>query len=299
VHLRRAGHILGAATIDCQWEGTRIVFSGDLGRYRDPVMPDPEPVTAADYLVIESTYGDRRHETADPEVLLAGIVNRTVHRGGTVVIPAFAVGRTQSLLYYLDRLPASGQLANVPVFLDSPMAMDATDLLHRHREDHRLSADACARACSVAHYVRSPAESKELTANPMPKVIISASGMASGGRVLHHLKHYLPDRRNTVLFAGYQAAGTRGRAMIDGADSVKIHGEYHPVRAEIANLSMLSAHADQEEILAWLAHFARPPQRTFIVHGEPIAADALRLRIEERLGWACQVPDSMETVRLG
>jgi metallo-beta-lactamase family protein len=298
VHLRHAGHILGAATVDCEWSGTRVVFSGDLGRFNDPVMVDPEPVPAADYLVIESTYGDRRHEVADPAVLLADIINRTVHRGGTVVIPAFAVGRTQSLLYHLDRLTNAGQLRNVPIFLDSPMAIDATELLCAHLDDHRLPPDACKRACTAAQYVRTVEASKALTADPMPKVIISASGMATGGRVLHHLKRYLPDRRNTVLFAGFQAAGTRGRAMVDGVDAVKIHGEYFPVRAEVANLSMLSAHADQDEILSWLRGFEKPPRMTFIVHGEAIASDTLRRRIEEELQWPCKVPEQSETVTL-
>jgi metallo-beta-lactamase family protein len=298
IRLRRAGHILGAATIDCEWEGTRIVFSGDLGRFNDPIMVDPEPVVEADYLLIESTYGDRRHDQTDAQRLLGDVVRRTVARGGTVLIPAFAVGRTQSVLYHLDRLMASGELRNIPVFLDSPMAIDVTSLLHAHLDDHRLTADMCTRVCRIATYVQTVEDSKALTANPMPKVIISASGMAAGGRVLHHLKRYLPDRRNTVVFAGFQAAGTRGRAMVDGADSIKIHGAYYPVRAEIGNLSLLSAHADQDELLLWLGRFEKPPRMTFIVHGEPIASDALRHKIEEDLGWRCKVPEHLETVPL-
>ena len=296
--LDRAGHILGAAIVELVWQGVTTVFSGDLGRYDDPVMVDPTQIRAADYLVVESTYGDRRHDRRDPEDTLAEIVTRTVRRGGTVVIPAFAVGRAQSLLFHLERLKSSGRISNVPIFLDSPMAIDATELLCRHLDDHRLPADRCRVSCGVAQYVRDVDESKALTANPMPKVIISASGMATGGRVLHHLKRYAPDRNSTILFAGYQAAGTRGAAMMAGVEAVKIHGDYVPVRAEIDNLSSLSAHADADEILRWLRGFARAPRMTFITHGEPTASDVLRHRIEEELGWPCKVPEHLEKVKL-
>lgn len=298
VRLRRAGHILGAATIECDWAGQRIVFSGDLGRLDDPMMVDPEPVASADYLVVESTYGDRSHDRRDPQEALAEIVNRTTGRGGTVIIPAFAVGRAQSLLYHLERLSVAGRLPNVPIFLDSPMAVNASNLLCSHLDDHRLTADACRRACGIAQYVRGVEESKALTANPVPKIIISASGMATGGRVLHHLKRYAPDGRSTILFTGFQAAGTRGAAMVGGADRVKIHGEYIPVRAEVQNLSMLSAHADADEIMTWLGRFESAPKMTFVSHGEPSASDVLRRRIEEELGWQCRVPEQLEKVVL-
>lgn len=186
----------------------------------------------------------------------------------------------------------------MPIFLDSPMAIDASELLHTHLDDHRLSAAECDRACKIAHYVRSVDESKALTANPVPKVIISASGMATGGRVLHHLKRYAPDARNSIIFAGFQAAGTRGADMVAGADNVKIHGAHFPVRAEVHNLSMLSAHADADEILTWLRRFERTPRLTFISHGEPTASDALRRRIEEELGWPCPVPEHLQRVPL-
>jgi len=295
--LRRAGHILGAAIVELFWQKTKIVFSGDLGRYDDSMMLDPTPIREADYLVVESTYGNRRHDRRDPEDMLGKIVNHTVRRGGTVVIPAFAVGRAQSLLLHFERLKSSGSL-DVPIFLDSPMALDATELLCRYLDDHKLPVNQCKAACGVARYVRDVEESKALTANPMPKVIISASGMATGGRVLHHLKRYAPDPNNTILFAGYQAAGTRGAAMIDGVESVKIHGQYIPVRAEIANLSSLSAHADSDEILRWLRGFEVAPRTTFITHGEPTASDVLRRRIEEELGWTCKVPEHLEKVEL-
>lgn len=296
--LRRAGHILGAASVQLNWNDRKIIFSGDLGRYNDATMVDPVEVNYADYLVVESTYGNRLHARIDPEAALLDVIGATVARGGTVIVPAFAVGRTQSLLYYLERLKGSGHLANVPVFLDSPMAQDASEIFCRDLKDHKLAAHACRRTCAVAHYVRSVDESKSLMENPMPKVIISASGMATGGRVLHHLKRYAPDPKNTILFAGFQAGGTRGAAMLAGVESIKIHGSYFPVRAEVKNLDMLSGHADADEILRWLRGFKSPPRMTFVTHGEPAASDALRHRIEEELGWRCLVPEHGQKVEL-
>jgi metallo-beta-lactamase family protein len=298
VRLRRTGHILGAGSVQLDWAGITAVFSGDLGRYDDPIMVDPASVDRADYLLVESTYGDRRHDQRDPAEALAEIVGATVGRGGTVIIPAFAVGRAQSLLFHLWRLKSKGRLSNVPVFLDSPMAVDASEIFCRDIEDHKLAQADCRSACAVAHYVRGVEESKALTDNPMPKIIVSASGMATGGRVLHHLKRYAPDPRNTILFAGFQAGGTRGAAMMSGAKSVKIHGEYVPVHAQVRNLDMLSAHADADEVLRWLRGFKTAPRMTFVVHGEPSASDALRHRIEEELGWRCMVPDHAQKVEL-
>ncbi|MFC3068449.1 MBL fold metallo-hydrolase RNA specificity domain-containing protein [Phenylobacterium soli] len=294
VTLRRAGHILGAATVQVDWKGTKVVFSGDLGRYGDATMVDPEPVEEADYLLVESTYGDRKHETRDPDEALGDIIERTTQRGGTVIIPTFAVGRAQSLLYHLWKLKQAGRLGLVPIYLDSPMAINATDLLCKHLEDHRLPPDVCSASCDIATYVRDVEQSKAVTADRMPKVILAASGMATGGRVLHHIKAYGPDHRNTILFSGFQAAGTRGRAMVEGAKEVKIHGQWIPINAEVQNLQMLSAHADADEILRWLSGFRRPPKKTFIIHGEPNASDALRLKIEDKLGWDCVVPQMME-----
>lgn len=286
---RRAGHILGAATIQLDWAGRTIVFSGDLGRYDDPIMRDPAVVDHADYLLVESTYGNRLHEKGDPAKLLDEIVSRTTGRGGTVVIPAFAVGRTQSILFHLHQLKLRGRLANVPVFVDSPMAVNASDMFCAHLDDHKLTAQQCADFCGIAKYVRDVEQSKALNQDRTPKIIISASGMATGGRVLHHIKHLAPDTRNTILFAGFQAAGSRGAQMIAGLKNVKIHGQFVPVRAEVRSLDMLSAHADADEIIRWLRGFSKAPKTTFITHGEPMASEALRIRIQRELGWPCVV----------
>jgi len=295
---RGAGHILGAATAQIDIGGKRVVFSGDLGRYDDLVMLDPEVVPDADYIVIESTYGNRRHDRSDALAALGKIIERTVQRGGTVIIPAFAVGRAQALIHDLWLLRQRGALRNVPVYLDSPMATSATELLHRYKNNHRLSAQDFDAACDAVNYVRDVEESKALSANPYPKVIISASGMATGGRVLHHITAFAPDHRNTLLFSGFQAAGTRGRKLIEGARETKIYGQWVTVNAEIAELPMLSAHADSDELMRWLSGFQRAPQRVFVVHGEPDASEALRERIQRELGWQAAVPLPQQTYDL-
>lgn len=288
--LRRAGHILGASTAQIDIGGRRILFSGDLGRYDDPVMHDPESVPEADYVVIESTYGNRHHDITDPLDALEEVIKRTVQRGGTVVIPAFAVGRAQSLIHSLWQLRRSGRLHNLPVYLDSPMATSASELLQRYPKEHRLGRQDCEAACESVTYVRDVEESKALSANRYPKVIISASGMATGGRVLHHIAAFGPDHRNTLLFSGYQAAGTRGRKLLEGARETKIYGQWLPINAEIAELPMLSAHADSDELMRWLSGFQRAPRRVFVVHGEADASEALRERIRRELGWSVCVP---------
>ncbi len=290
VTFRRAGHILGAATVDLVWHGRRIVFSGDLGRYDDPLMLDPEPVPAADYLLMESTYGDRLHERTDPADALAEVIDATVARGGTVVIPAFAVGRAQMLLYYLWRLRTAGRLPDIPVYLDSPMAINASNLLGTHQRDHRLAPEVYENMCAMATYTQDAEESKEISANREPKIVVSASGMATGGRILHHIKAFAPDPRNTIMLTGYQAPGTRGRSIAEGERSVKIHGEWIPINAQVANLRMLSAHADADELIRWASGFDTPPRRVFVVHGEPEAADALRRRLDREFGWEATVP---------
>lgn len=296
--LRRAGHILGAASIEIDWEGISVAFSGDLGRHDDPIMVQPEPLAKRDYLVVESTYGDRSHPKIDPQHTIEEVVARTVRRGGTVVIPAFAVGRVQALLYHFERIKLAGGLGNVPIFLDSPMAVDASEIFCKFKADHKLSYDECKRACAVATYIRSVEDSKRLSESPIPKVIISASGMATGGRVLHHLKRLAPDQKNTILFAGYQADGTRGAAMTSGARTIRIHGQDVPVAAEVRNIDALSAHADAEEIIEWLKSGRIAPRRTFITHGEPRAANALQSRIAKELGWISLVPERGQQTEL-
>lgn len=299
VRFSRAGHILGAAIVELDYPGGRLVFSGDLGRYDDPLMPPPSSVTQADHLIVESTYGNRSHGTQSVPDTLAGIIQRTIRRGGSLVIPAFAVGRAQLLLFHLWRLRLAGSIPrDLPIYLDSPMASSAVDVYLRHTADQRLPRADARAAFGVATCVTDVEQSKALDRSPMPKIILSASGMATGGRVIHHLKHYARDPRNTILFAGFQAMGTRGAAMLDGARQVKIHGEYVPVRAEVDNLSMLSAHADADEILRWLRGFSSAPRHTYIVHGEPAAADALRLRIKDELGWRCHPVEPSETAVL-
>ena len=293
-----AGHILGAALVQLQHADTSILFSGDLGRANDILMSPPTAVTRADYVVVESTYGNRRHDARDPRTMLAEILNRTFNRGGAVIIPAFAVGRAQTLLYYVHLLKSSKAIPDVPVFLNSPMAVNVTKIFHKYRGEHRLTPEQCDAMCAAAKYVNSVEESKALNNRSGPMIIISASGMATGGRVLHHLKTFAPDARNTILFAGFQAGGTRGAAMLDGAESIKIHGDYVPVRAEVANVSNLSAHADYVEILDWLANFESAPRQVFITHGEPTAADALRQHIEERFNWTVRVPEHRERMTL-
>ena len=290
VRFLRAGHILGAAIVRVEHAGKSVVFSGDLGRPNDPIMRPPARVSSADWLVVESTYGDRVHDPSDPADSLARIVDETARRDGVVLVPAFAVGRTQSLLYYIGRLKQDGRIPDVPIYLDSPMAINATSIYAKHPDEHRLGEEEYRRLFAGVHYVNSVEESKALSQRRGPMVVVSASGMATGGRVLHHLKAFGRDPRNTILFAGYQAGGTRGASLVGGADSVKIHGEYVPVHARVESLNNLSAHADSVEILEWLGHFAAAPRRTFITHGEPSASDALRVRIQDRLGWSCTVP---------
>ncbi|HJQ57746.1 MAG TPA: MBL fold metallo-hydrolase [Vineibacter sp.] len=294
-----AGHILGAAMVEIATRGGTVLFSGDLGRPNSPTMVDPAIVGQADYLLIESTYGNRTHDPADALQVLADVINKTARRGGTILVPTFAVGRAQTLLYFIRELKTRRMIPDMPVYLDSPMAIDASHIFCAHLGEHRLTELQCRDLCAVAHYVNDVEGSKALDRSAAPKVVLAASGMATGGRVLHHLKALAPDVRNTIVFAGFQAPGTRGAAMVGGAESVIIHGADVPVRAEVRNLSMLSAHADREEIMAWLTKFTSPPRMTFVVHGEPAAADSLRLAIEERLGWPCQIPAYLQRVKLG
>lgn len=293
-----AGHILGASSVAIEFEGKTALFSGDLGRDDDLVMPAPATGQQAEWVVIESTYGDRLHPQTDPIEKLGDVVRRTAARGGVVIIPAFAVGRTQGLLYALYRLRQAGAIPTVPVVLDSPMGISATDLYHRHRAEHRLTEEECHGINQMTRFVRDVEESKALLRQRYPMVIIAGSGMVTGGRVLHHLAHYGPHSRNAVVLSGFQAGGTRGASLAAGAASIKLLGEYVPIRAEVSQIEGLSAHADQAGLLGWLKALGQAPKHVFVNHGEPQAADTLRLRIREQLGWAASVPDYKDSVDL-
>lgn len=287
----RAGHIVGSGCLELRVGGTTITFTGDVGRPNDPIMRPPRALRRTDYLVCESTYGDRRHPEEDVAETLASLVHQAVAKRGVVLVPSFAVGRTQHVLHIVAKLKHERRIPDVPVFLDSPMAIKATRIFHDHAEDHRLDPAECDRMVRVAQFAQSADESRAITARSGPMIVIAASGMATGGRVLHHLKRFLPDANNAVLFVGFQAAGTRGRSLVDGADEVKIHGEYIPVRASVIEAEGLSAHADYKELLDWLAAGDLAPKRAFVVHGEASAADAFRRRLSDRFGWKAVVPE--------
>lgn len=296
--LTPAGHLLGAGSLSLDTPQGRVLFSGDLGRSDDPIMLPPARAPAADWVLIESTYGDRLHPKLDAQSELAGILDRALGREAVVVIPAFAVGRAQSLLHLIASLKAQGRIPQIPVYLNSPMAADATAIYREFSDQHRLSAAQCQAMCSAAKFVNSVEESKHLNTLRGPMIIISASGMATGGRVLHHLKAFAPDARNMILFSGYQAAGTRGAAMVGGAEAIKIHGEWIPVRAEVAQLQGASSHADRNELLAWARSSPHSPARIFVTHGEPAAADSLRQYLRREFDAEVVVPEQGEQVAL-
>jgi metallo-beta-lactamase family protein len=304
VEYLQAGHLLGSAFIRVRLAGgPTILFGGDLGRYGRPVLPDPVAAVAADVMLVESTYGNREHPPDDDGEALALIVRDTVGRGGKLIVPAFAIGRVEELLYWLRRLEQKHRIPVVPVYVDSPMANEALQFYARRTaeldpdmrpEQKNVSAFATGRF----HAVASTQESKQVTASRKVAIVISSSGMATGGRVLHHLAAALPDERNTVLFAGYQSEGTRGRALVDGATEVKIHGAWIPVRAHVARIDSMSAHADRNEIMRWLQTAPSPPKQLFLVHGEPPAMDALATVITQQLGWTVRTPAHGERVSL-
>jgi len=305
-----AGHILGSSSlvlsVNESGKKTTILFSGDIGRYNQPILKDPTtPPASADLLVCESTYGDREHAPGDAAELLAQVVNRVSKRGGCIVIPAFAIGRTQTFMYYLRQLEDQQRIPRLPVYIDSPMALSATDLYVRHKEDHDLEfvredADGKGDPLSVHqfHLTRTADESKAINKVTTPCIIVSASGMASGGRVLHHLAQRLPDSRNAVILAGFQAEGTRGRALQEGAKTVSLFGAPVAVNAEIIELGQFSAHAGQSELLRWLTALPAPPKRTFLTHGEPSAAQGLQSAIQQKFAWKAAVARHLDTVDL-
>lgn len=306
VSFAHTGHIMGSASVTLALDGPKprtVTFSGDLGRWDRPILHDPQPVAEADVLLLESTYGNRLHRPL-VEDELGEVVREAASRGGALIVPAFAVGRTQELLWRLRQLEDSGEIPMLPVYVDSPMAINVTELYRRHREEHDLEMaqvmDDRGFALRTAefHFARTAQESKALNDLNGPFVLISASGMITGGRVLHHLKRRLPDHRTTVLLVGYQAAGTRGRTLQDGARELRMHGREVPVRARIETLHGLSAHADRGEILQWLGGFERPPAKIYLVHGEPDAAAALGTAIDERLGWKARPARDGERVEI-
>jgi metallo-beta-lactamase family protein len=307
VELTPVGHLLGATAITLRTAHQCLAFSGDVGRSSDLLMPPPQPIlqqaTPADVLIVESTYGNRLHPPEDGPAVLAQVISRTVHRGGSVLMPAFAVGRAQALLLGLQRLKRAGLIpAELPIFVDSPMALKATALYRRHAALLRVPAREMRGLVDGVRLVETAQESMRLsTAHVLsryPAVVISASGMATGGRVLHHLKAMAPDARNSIVLAGFQAGGTRGARLVAGERTLRIHGEDVPVRAEVQQLEGFSGHADQAELLAWLGQVRQPPRHTFVVHGEPDAADTLRGLIQQRLGWRARVPQHGEVVQI-
>ena len=293
-----AGHLLGSAyaRISVASEGKTILFGGDLGRYGRPVLPDPAPVPDADVVLVESTYGDRAHEADDNGSHLARIVNDTVARRGKIVIPAFALGRVEELLYWVRFLEEKKAIPELPVYVDSPMAVEVLaeyrDRLHELDQNLRNFYTARLRVISTIP------ESRKIQEDSQPSIVISSSGMATGGRVLHHLKRVLPDARNTVLFAGYQAEGTRGRLMKEGASTTRIHGEEVVVKARIESLDSVSAHADSNEIMRWLKGFKRAPSQLILVHGEPGPMDTLKARVEKELQWTVKTPSHREKIEV-
>jgi metallo-beta-lactamase family protein len=297
---RYGGHILGASWLELTLPtGRRIVFSGDVGRPEDPIMRAPDPLTPCDVLILESTYGGRLHDATPAQAALRDVVERTRRRGGMVLIPAFAVGRAQAVLYLLWQLKRARQIGNIAVYLDSPMAVDATEIFRSRPADHRLDAAEAQEMCTIARYVTTREESRALNGLGGPMIVVSASGMMSGGRVLHHLRNHAGDPRNTILFTGYQAQGTRGADILAGARKVKIHGLEYPIRAEIAEIAGLSAHADQGELLEWIAPVATGIEKIYLTHGEPTAARHLARGIAERFGVHAQIAAHGERVSLG
>ncbi|HRS90984.1 MAG TPA: MBL fold metallo-hydrolase [Candidatus Marinimicrobia bacterium] len=303
-----AGHILGSSFIDLRLsidgEQRRLLFSGDLGRPNQPILRDPHTVFGADYLIVESTYGDRLHGNEDPKEVMARIINESIRRGGVLLIPSFAVGRTQELLYTIRELEEANRIPHLPIYMDSPLAIKATKIFSKNKQDFDLKSKTLelkgknVLETAQLHFAQTQEESKAINKIKSNAIIISASGMATGGRILHHLFNRLPDPKNTVLFIGYQAVGTRGRTILDGAESVKIHGQYVPIRAHIESTSCFSAHADYHEILAWLSNFNSGPRKVFIVHGEPEPARSLSDKINQHFGWSTELPEYLSQYQI-
>lgn len=298
ITLVRSYHILGASFVIISDGKKTLTFSGDLGRPNELIMKAPTHLKKTDYLVLESTYGDRLHEEEDPLAALAKVINETVKKDGSVVIPAFAVGRTQTILYCLYELRMKNIIPDIPIFLDSPMAINVSNLFCDFKDEHKLPTDSCTNVFNIATYARTVEESKHIDNIQGPRIVISASGMATGGRILHHVKHFIEDPKNTILFVGFQGGGTLGRKLIEGAKEIEIHGRLFSVRAVIKKIDTLSAHADYNEILEWLSYFESNPKKVFITHGEIASAQSLKEKIEKRFGWTVVIPKYLETFYL-
>jgi metallo-beta-lactamase family protein len=297
-----AGHMLGSSFVETEVESRRVIFSGDVGRYDAPLYKDPAPPPPCDYLVCESTYGDRDHPPIRPLDDLEAATHEAIARGGMMLVASFAIGRCQQLVYLLRTLMAAGRIPEVPIWIDSPMAVDAMEVFRRHVAEHDFSEAAMAGvaeslASPFVHMAKTANESKAINARRGPGIVIASSGMMNGGRILHHLTQRLPDPKTTVLVAGFQAAGTRGRSLIDGADTLRIHGRDIPVRAAVRRVDALSGHADRREIARWLADLP-PPKRTFLVHGEPPAARGMAEFLKATLGFESLVPTIGESFEL-
>ncbi|MBY0314864.1 MAG: MBL fold metallo-hydrolase [Bdellovibrionales bacterium] len=299
VAFQYAGHILGASSVILEVDGKRIGFTGDVGRNDDPLFFPPDNLPTVDYLVTESTYGDRIHPVEDLYQVVESIINKTVQREGAIIVPAFAVGRAQALMYLLSVLRREKRIPDVPIYLNSPMAKTFSEIFRKYPNLHRLTETECKAIDEIITIVQTTEASKELNEKKGPMIIISASGMLTGGRVLHHLKAFAPFANNTIMLTGFQSEGTRGAALKNGAKEVKVHGSYVPIRAEVCLLESISAHADHLEMMDWFERSGISPKRVFITHGESIASDEFRKRLEEKFGWQCTVPLHGDTVVLG
>lgn len=295
IRFQYSGHILGATWIELDISGRRIVFSGDIGRQNDPLLSAPEKPESADILFLESTYGDRLHSKENMLDKLRIIIDETISKNGTLIIPSFAVERAQLLMYMIWQLHRAGALPHsLPVILDTPMGKNVLDLFRKHHRWHKLTQEECAEMCSRVHMVESFKETWEIIDNPAPKIVIAGSGMVTGGRVLSYLQKYISKPETTVLLAGYQAEGTRGRSLLDGAGEIKFFGKYFPVKARIERLEALSGHADQDELLEWVSEITKSPEQVFLVHGEPHSLDTFRVKLRDKYGWQVTIPHLFE-----
>lgn len=296
---RYNGHIIGATFIELEVFGKMFVFSGDIGRMGDAIMDDPQKPAWADYLFMESTYGNRLHPQENVEDILVGLIERTIHEKGTLIIPSFAVERLQSLMYMLWTLYKKNRIPNIPIFVDSPMGNNVLSVFESYPHWHKLPMNEYRAMCNHVNIIASYRETWKTIDDPRPKIVIAGSGMVTGGRVLTYLKQLIDEPSTTVLLVGYMAAGTRGRQLLEGAHELKFFGKYHPVKAKVAHLESLSAHADQQELISWLADIKNIPERVFLVHGEATALDVFRIKIRDTYGWNVHIPilnEAMEIV---